>query len=346
MSEEMNYNSGTDETLDWIEKLGQWTLGLGRATSVSRVTFLFFDSLSQLGPLQNKCVWQLTKKKESSFKLAETDLRLPQELLTSSEEVADLYTVLLQTDLLNPEFRKGLHRIVAKGRSFQFCILGDPRVEALLLGWELQEPKYSQKLLNSTLEFIISHAQNAYKWLQKLDKTEALIYRDDLTGLYNNRFLDDSLDKEIRRSGRFQNSFSLLFIDLDNFKSINDQFGHLTGSDLLRQFGDLLRLTLRDIDSIVRYGGDEFVIVLLGTSSASGVLAGERIRKVVANHEFRNLSDRMPIKITCSVGVACYPEHAKTKNGLMKMADECMYKSKRKGKNAVTMFGSSLDSVN
>ena len=345
MSKRFKDKMGAGEAIGWIEKLGQWTLGLGRASSVSRVIFLFFDSLAQLGDLQNKCVWQLAKKKESAFRLTEADLRLPQELLTASEEVNELATILSQSDLLNPEFRKGIHRIVAKGTSFQFCILGDPRVEALLVGWEFDKENYSEKLLNSLLEFIVAHAQNSYKWLQKLDKTEALIYRDDLTGLYNNRFLDDSLDKEIRRSGRFQNSFSLLFIDLDNFKSINDQFGHLTGSDLLRQFGDLLRLTLRDIDSIVRYGGDEFVIVLLGTSSASGVLAGDRIRKVVAGHEFRNLSDRKPIQITCSVGVACYPEHAQTKNGLMKIADECMYKSKRKGKNSVTMFESSQDSV-
>lgn len=168
----------------------------------------------------------------------------------------------------------------------------------------------------------------------RLAQAEQLLHRDDLTGLYNHRFLDASLRQEIKRTQRFQTSFCILFIDLDNFKPINDEHGHMSGSGVLRQVADVLRDSLREVDTIFRYGGDEFVVVLLETTAQTGALAAERIRRRIAQHPFATEGGQV-VKITCSIGVVACPEHGEDHGALLNAADVCMYKSKRTGKNQV-----------
>jgi diguanylate cyclase (GGDEF)-like protein len=187
-----------------------------------------------------------------------------------------------------------------------------------------------------SLEFLARQLQSECRWFKRLDQTQAQLYRDDLTGLFNYRYLDVAIDSELRRVFRFRTSFCLLFIDLDNFKPVNDVHGHLSGSSVLRQVAGCLRRVVREVDSIIRYGGDEYVVVLLGASSAAGHLAAERIRREIEANQFVT-EDNSRVSLSASIGVACCPEHAEDKETLLRIADEAMYRSKRGGKNQVTM---------
>jgi len=154
-----------------------------------------------------------------------------------------------------------------------------------------------------------------------------LIYTDDLTGLYNHRYLHIALDQEINRSERYGLEFSLAFIDLDMFKGINDVHGHLTGSDVLRQVGNLLRECVRDADMLFRYGGDEFTALLVETDTRSSMIVAERIRSKIESFDFSIGHDNTS-RLTATVGHATYPIHATTKDEMIELADKAMYMGK------------------
>lgn len=188
------------------------------------------------------------------------------------------------------------------------------------------------------MHFIIEAANQASRWLKRLHTAQALLYQDDVTGLFNFRYLDVALDSEFRRLQRFHAPFSLLFIDLDDFKRVNDVYGHLTGSSVLRQVGLQIKSALRDVDIVIRYGGDEFVVVLIGTNSSQAVLAAERVRSQVDRSQFLVENSADTVRVSVSIGVASCPEHAKDKQSVLRLADETMYAAKRGGKNRVVML--------
>ena len=190
------------------------------------------------------------------------------------------------------------------------------------------------------LDHLVRGAQQASRWLRRLDSAQAMLYQDEVTGLYNYRYLEVALDSEFRRLQRFHLPFSLLFIDLDNFKQVNDTHGHLTGSSILRQVGNQIKIAVRDVDVAIRYGGDEFVVVLIGTNSAQALLAAERVRSCVERHEFKSEGSGDVIRLSTSIGVASCPEHGRDKFTIISLADETMYVAKRSGKNRVVMVQS------
>lgn len=167
-------------------------------------------------------------------------------------------------------------------------------------------------------------------------KLEERTVTDDLTRLYNARFMDNCLRRETKRAERFGHPVSLLFLDLDGFKQVNDRHGHLYGSRTLVEVGDLLRLGARDIDVVARWGGDEFVIVLPETGAAGAQVMAERIRRRIGEqHYLRDFG--LDIQITVSIGVAAFPDHARTPEALLAAADAAMYQVKYSGKNAVRL---------
>ncbi|PLX83417.1 MAG: diguanylate cyclase response regulator [Desulfuromonas sp.] len=155
-----------------------------------------------------------------------------------------------------------------------------------------------------------------------------LIYTDDLTGLYNLRYLDIALDQEIRRSERYGLEFSLVFFDIDNFKTINDTHGHLAGSSALQEVSELLRKSIREVDVPFRYGGDEFTALLVETGTQGARVVAERIRTSIESYLFLANSDKKS-RITATVGYATFPHHAKDKTGILNMADRAMYEGKK-----------------
>ena len=157
---------------------------------------------------------------------------------------------------------------------------------------------------------------------------------DDLTNLYNARYLNQALDIEIERSRRYRSMFSLVFMDLDNFKKVNDKYGHLMGSKVLIEIAGILNKSLRKIDVITRYGGDEFVIILPLTPPDSAFYVAERLRKAIEKNIFLK-HEAYPIRLTASFGIASYPENASNREELLKIADDAMYHGKFSTKNIV-----------
>jgi diguanylate cyclase (GGDEF)-like protein len=165
-------------------------------------------------------------------------------------------------------------------------------------------------------------------------KTQSLIYIDDLTKLYNSRYLNVVLDREMKRSERYRNFFSVLFMDIDFFKRVNDAHGHLVGSRVLVEVGEVLRSCVRDSDTVVRYGGDEFVVLLVETNAEEAVIVAERMRKMIEAGRFvRDMG--LDIRLTISIGIAAFPEHATTKQHLLNLADQAMYRGKESTRNVV-----------
>ena len=156
---------------------------------------------------------------------------------------------------------------------------------------------------------------------------------DGLTELANRREFEDSLANEISRAERFGGTLALILADLDNFKQVNDRFGHQAGDEVLRSFADILRETVRDIDVAARYGGEEFAILLPQTDIAGAEALAERLREAVESRAMAEAHDD-PVTVTSSFGVASFPE-AGTGPGLFAAADEALYRAKRAGKNCV-----------
>jgi len=181
---------------------------------------------------------------------------------------------------------------------------------------------------------LVDHAAIAIERASLYQKMAELSITDDLTKLFNTRYLNRTLEIEIARSTRHHSSLSLIFMDVDHFKMINDNYGHLIGSKLLVELGQLLIRSLRAIDIVARYGGDEFVIVLPQTSPPSAIQIAERIRKSIEQNVFLK-KEGYSLRVTASFGVASFPESAKSKEDLLRLADEAMYRVKYQTRNGV-----------
>ena len=167
-----------------------------------------------------------------------------------------------------------------------------------------------------------------------LKRAEALSVTDDLTRLYNSRYLNLVLRKETKRASRSGRPLSLLFIDLDGFKSINDSHGHLFGSRALVEAAAVIRSSARETDVVARFGGDEFALVLPDTGGEGAFAVGERIRERIAAHRFL-AGDGLDIHLTASLGVATLPDAAASAEELVQAADMAMYHVKDSGKNGI-----------
>lgn len=163
-----------------------------------------------------------------------------------------------------------------------------------------------------------------------------VVYVDGLTQVYNRSFLDLQLPVEVERATRNGESLAMLVVDLDDFKQINDRYGHEAGDGVLREFGGLLLRTLRRVDLVFRFGGEEFVVLLPRLDEESALRAAERLRLAVAEQPFAVLADGGVLRVTVSIGGALYPRDAVSERGLFREADAACYRSKRGGKNRVS----------
>jgi two-component system cell cycle response regulator len=170
---------------------------------------------------------------------------------------------------------------------------------------------------------------------------KGLTHTDDLTGLFNQRYLELILDREISLAKRNDTEFSVLFLDLDHFKKVNDTHGHLIGSRLLYEVGQEIKRALRDSDICFRYGGDEFVIILSHTGLDDAIFVAERVRQQIEKKRFL-ARENMDIRLTASIGVATVPLHAATKTQILKAADEALYGVKKAVRNRVIAAASTV----
>jgi diguanylate cyclase (GGDEF)-like protein len=176
----------------------------------------------------------------------------------------------------------------------------------------------------------------AYRELEATNaKLKETSFKDEVTGLYNRRFFSLRLEEEISRFRRFNHPVSVVVLDLDGFKSVNDEFGHAVGDETLRDVGQILMKHSRGINVVSRYGGDEFAVLLVETSKSGARLYADRIRQVVATFPYSHGK-----RVTASFGVASLPDdEASTSEELFRAADGALYAAKRAGKNQVVAAG-------
>jgi diguanylate cyclase (GGDEF)-like protein len=167
-----------------------------------------------------------------------------------------------------------------------------------------------------------------------LRRSEALSVTDDLTQLYNSRYLNQVLRREAKRASRSGRPLSLLFLDLDGFKGINDNHGHQAGSRALVEAAAVIRRCARETDVVARFGGDEFALILPDTGSEGAAQVGDRVRERLAAHPFL-AGNGLNLRLTASVGVATLPDVAASAEELVRAADMAMYQVKDSGKNGV-----------
>jgi two-component system cell cycle response regulator len=210
------------------------------------------------------------------------------------------------------------------GQSDYFCVCMSP---------ERPQP---QEAFEGRLRMLKSQIEVTGKNIEQYMGVQHLVYVDDATGLYNTRYLNTVLDKEIQSAQVSGKSFAVLFIDADKFKSVNDTHGHLVGTKLLHELGEQLKRFVRDSDTVFRYGGDEFVAVLSGCDLGTAKSVAERIRQGIEQKAFLE-ADTPGLHFTVSIGVALFPDHAKSKKAIIEAADQAMYHAKKTARNCVSI---------
>lgn len=239
---------------------------------------------------------------------------------------------VLQPDLLHSHRFLEDMRLLEEGvRSYVLLpLLSRGRPAGVLALGSNQGGAYDAATLER-LQPIIDSVALALDNVRLLQKTRELTIIDEVTPLYNFRFIHQVLDRELKLSDRYKAVLSLIFVDLDRFKPINDQWGHLRGSRVLREVGFLLRTAVRETDYPARYGGDEFVIILPQTEAVAAHLLADKLRALIEEHVFLQ-EEGINATIGCSLGVATYPTDASSKEALVRLADERMYADKAERK--------------
>ena len=181
--------------------------------------------------------------------------------------------------------------------------------------------------LESVADICATAIQNA----NYVERVRQLAYVDGLTGIFNRRFFELRISEEIERARRFQIGMAVIMVDIDHFKRLNDEFGHLLGDEVLRQVSSIFHQQLRKIDVVCRYGGEEFSILLSQTNLQHAVSVAEKLRRMVETWQFPGV----PRPVTISAGAATYPDHGTTRDDLVKAADAGLYAAKQAGRNRV-----------
>jgi diguanylate cyclase (GGDEF)-like protein len=193
------------------------------------------------------------------------------------------------------------------------------------------------------IQSVASHAavvMERNEFFNKSEELKKLTITDSLTGVLNRRYLQERLKDELARSERYGHPMSILMLDLDGFKDCNDTQGHLFGDKILKDIAETLLKTVRSMDIVARYGGDEFMVILPETQESVAVDIAERLRISVHRGAVRTSVETAPepCQLTASIGIACYPEHGDTVEQLLDNVDKALYRAKNKGKNRIEVF--------
>jgi diguanylate cyclase (GGDEF)-like protein len=215
--------------------------------------------------------------------------------------------------------------LVSFGQTLGVLVLDSARQNAFDSGF--------QQTLVSLADICATAIQNA----QHVERVRQLAYLDGLTGIFNRRFFEMRITEEIERAKRFESALSVIMVDIDQFKRLNDEFGHLLGDEVLRQVSSIFSDHLRKIDVVCRYGGEEFAILLPETSSPNALQVADKLRHFVERWEFPGV----PRPVTVSAGAATFPEHGTVRDELVKAADAGLYAAKQAGRNCVRLASAS-----
>lgn len=221
-------------------------------------------------------------------------------------------------------------------------IYRDEAIGALFLRTSRKEKTFTSAEINFLQTVANSSANALYNAFlfdeikQEKQRLERLSITDYLTGLYNNRYFFHRLEEEFEKAKRYSIPLSCIMIDLDYFKSINDEFGHRKGDGVLREIGKLFRKFTRKGDIVARYGGEEFIMLLPHTDKEGALKEAERLRHLISNLRFKDIPKRT---VTASFGIATWPcQYIKDADDLVTCADNALYNAKREGRNRVCFF--------
>jgi diguanylate cyclase (GGDEF)-like protein len=213
--------------------------------------------------------------------------------------------------------------LVAHGQTLGVLVLDSARPAAF------RPP--DTEALQSVADMCAIAIQNAHSF----ERVQQMAEIDGLTGIYNRRHLERRLVAELERMARYQHGMAVLMVDIDHFKRVNDEFGHLLGDEVLRHISVVLTRSLRKLDILCRYGGEEFAILLPETTAENAVNVAEKLRRKIEAHNFAGV----PRPVTVSIGHADYPKHGVTRDELIKAADAALYAAKQAGRNRVISYG-------
>ena len=302
-------------------ELSRYIENLEKVTSFKQVfQFVQIYILNQPFAVKMSSFYFHVNKKESSFYFGTRgDIALsPLELITLSKSESEDY--------------------FKKGHSIYIPVLNDGEgVHFLLL--EVND-NFEKLEFDYFLKLVISVVRNFYGYVEKnlsQQKMTFLAHTDDVTGLYNQRRLYHDIDRNIDSARANGGYFSLIFLDIDKFKDVNDEYGHIIGSKLLMQVAGVIRKVIRETDYIYRYGGDEFVIIIPSVRADSAVKIGERLLREVSSKEFIAGSDQV-FKLGVSIGIAEYPTDAQRREDILAMADKMMYQAKKSGRGQICLI--------
>ena len=228
-----------------------------------------------------------------------------------------------------------------------------------LLLLPLRTSRIPNKLLGKTVDDVLMHPfgkdevsarvknllrirQMSEDLKKKHDQVAKLSVTDDVSGFHNSRYLHRHLDRLLAKPGKDKREHSLIFFDIDDFKSVVDSHGHLLGAKTLKEIAEAVHRCLDTHDRIVRYGGDEFVVILPRQNKSEAIMKTVRIKEAVASTPYLQ-KEGINLHITASFGVATFPEDAKDKRSLLAQADQCLFESKDHGKNRIKIQGRDAD---
>jgi two-component system, cell cycle response regulator len=211
--------------------------------------------------------------------------------------------------------------LVSFGQILGVLALDSPKVDAFRES-DLQS-------LESVADICATSIQNAHY----VERVKQLAYLDGLTGIFNRRFFELRIVEEIERARRYGSGMAVIMADIDQFKLLNDEFGHLLGDEVLRQVSSLFHQQLRKIDTVCRYGGEEFGILLTQTNAKHAASVAEKLRRMVEIWQFPGV----PRTVSISAGVAAFPDHGTTRDDLVRAADNGLYAAKQAGRNRVSI---------
>jgi diguanylate cyclase (GGDEF)-like protein len=263
----------------------------------------------------------------------------------SEEEARGLRAILVEEKPVDFESLDGV-QVVASGplhESMRRVGIDAQRVLAVSvrgeqdeagLVWVLEDGRSFDEDELERARIIAGHAAAALRNAERYERAKERAFVDDVTDIFNARYLLSATEHEIRRAERYEHPLSVLFLDLDRFKLVNDRYGHLVGSQTLRRLSQVLQQCVRQVDTLARYGGDEFTILLVDTAHPDALAIAERIRRTVEGNRFEAGRDAA-LRLTLSVGVATYPDHGRTRDELLDKADKAMYLAKSQGRNRV-----------
>jgi diguanylate cyclase (GGDEF)-like protein len=328
-----------NQELKGLINLFQSTQVIGSCLELERLYALVVDALSrELGHARAIGIFpdlngNLILREERGFSVVDAEILGKQFIDQHISTRADAGTIIrleqfvtsgLAMVSFQPPLREALLLHLRSKQSFN---------GAVILFDEPEKP-FASELNYNNLNYILDQASLAFDNASRYTNASNLLYVDDLTGLFNYRYLDMALEREVKRAERYGACLSVIFLDLDNFKNVNDVHGHLVGSRVLREVGTLLNKSVREVDVVIRYGGDEYTIILVETGPPGAAIVAERIRQSLEEHRF--LADEpMDIRLTASLGYACFPEDTSTRQELLDLADKAMYSGKASGKNVV-----------